>query len=100
MKVTITTLKTSRILKKYRIWTIFTVYKKLSQLIKLIKYTIPLNTQDVYKILCSYSKVYVGQMGHLVMLKMTEHIRHTKNHEINKLVVAKHYAMTSHEKTV
>ncbi|KAL1114834.1 hypothetical protein AAG570_007658 [Ranatra chinensis] len=50
---------------------------------------LPLKTSGVYEILCCCGEKYIGQTGRLVLTRIQEHIRATKNNDM-KLAVAEH----------
>ena len=49
-----------------------------------------LRTPGIYRIPCECGKVYIGQSGWSIQLRIKEHERHTKLVEPNKSAVAEH----------
>jgi hypothetical protein len=60
---------------------------KLSSLLCLVKDHLELRTPGVYRILCEYGRVYIGQTGHSVE---KEHQRHIRLEHPDKSAVAEH----------
>jgi hypothetical protein len=49
------------------------------EVLKYLIYEVLLTKKSgVYKILCSCGKVYIGQMGHHISTRISEHIRDTR----------------------
>jgi len=49
-----------------------------------------LRTPDIYRIRCECGKVYIGQSGRSVQLRITEHERHLRLVQPDKSAVAEH----------
>jgi len=65
-----------RILNKYNIQTVFKPLKKIGQILRNPKdQRLPLSSAGVYKIPCSYGKVYIGETERMVNIRMKEHQR-------------------------
>jgi len=49
-----------------------------------------LRTPDIYKILCECGKVYIGQSGRSIQLRVKEHERYVRLVQPDKSAVAEH----------
>jgi hypothetical protein len=49
-----------------------------------------LRTPGIYKIPCKCGKVYIGQGGHSIQLRIKEHERHIRLAQLDKSAVAEH----------
>jgi hypothetical protein len=63
---------------------------KLSSLLCLIKDHLGLRTPGVYRIPCECGRVYIGQMGHHVDIRLKEHQQHIQLEHPDKSVIAEH----------
>ena len=62
-----------------------------------IKDKIKNETCGVYKLTCECKKVYIGETGRSVMVRMNEHERATRLKHPNQSVVAEHILKTGHK---
>lgn len=92
-----TTDKIGRILKAHNIKPVFKPGRKVRELLRPLKDKLPLSTPGVYKIPCSCGAVYVGETKRTVSTRMKEHMRHTRNCEMEKSAIAEHSCRTSHQ---
>ncbi|XP_054290083.1 uncharacterized protein LOC129005267 [Macrosteles quadrilineatus] len=88
--------KIGRILKKYDITPVYRPLRKINSLLPNGKDKLPLSAPGVYKIPCSCGKVYIGETKRMISTRLKEHIRQTKQENIEKLAVAEHSFTTKH----
>lgn len=88
--------KLGRIFKKHSIKTVFKPPSKIKDFLRPAKDKIPLSTPGVYEIPCSCGDVYIGETKRLISTRVKEHIRSTKNEDIEKSAVALHSHNTKH----
>jgi hypothetical protein len=62
----------------------------LSSLLRLVKDHLGLSTPGVYRIPSECSRVYIGQAGHSVDIRLKEHQRHIRLEHPDKSAVAEH----------
>jgi len=87
-----------RILNKYNIQIIFKLSKKIGQISKNPKdQRPPLSSAGVYIIPCSCGKVYIGETGKMVNIRMKEHQRDVRLKHITQLALSKHNIETGHQ---
>ena len=82
--------KLSRILAKYKIKSVAIPHRKISSYIPPTKDPPGLRTPGIYKIPCECGKVYIGQSGRSVQLRIKEHDRHIRLLQPEKSAVAEH----------
>jgi hypothetical protein len=63
---------------------------KLSSLLRLVKDHLRLRTPGVYRIPCECGRVYIGQTGRSVDIRIKEHQRHIRLNHPDKSAVAEH----------
>jgi hypothetical protein len=63
---------------------------KLSSLLRPVKDHLGLRTPGVYRIPCECGRVYIGQTGHSVDIRLKDHQRHVRLEHPDKLAVAEH----------
>ena len=74
-----------RILNKHNIRTIFKSPEKIGQILRNPKnQTPPLNSAEVYKILCSCEQVYIGETRRMINLRIKKHQRDIRLKHINQ----------------
>jgi len=80
----------SRMLAKYNINSVTIPPKKISSYMPPTKDAPGLRTPGIYKIPCECGKVYIGQSGRSVQLRIKEHERHIRLAQPDKSIVAEH----------
>jgi len=80
----------SRMLVKYNIKSFAIPPKEISSYLPPTKDAPGLRTPDLYKIPCECGKVYIGQSGRSIQLRVKEHARHIRLVQPDKLLVAEH----------
>jgi hypothetical protein len=80
----------SRVLAWHIIKSVGLPHLKLSSLLHLVKDHLGLRTPGVYRIPCECGRVYIGQMGCSVDIKLKEHQWHIKLEHPDKSAVAEH----------
>jgi hypothetical protein len=63
---------------------------KLSSLFRPVKDHLGLRTPGVYRIPCECGRVYIGQTGRSVDIRLKEHQRHIRLEHLDKSAVAEH----------
>jgi hypothetical protein len=79
----------SRVLTRHNIKSVGLPHMKLSILLRPVKDHLGLRTRGVYKIPCECGRVYIGQTGRSVDIRLKEHQRHIRQH-LDKSTVAEH----------
>jgi hypothetical protein len=64
--------------------------RKMSSFLPPVKDKIGLKTPGIYRILCEYGKVYIGQSGRSVYLRFKQHDRHLRLTQTDKSAIAEH----------
>jgi len=77
-------------LAKYNIKSVAIPPRKTSSYTPPTKDAPGLRTPGIYRILCECSKVYIGQSGHSIQLRIKEHGRHIRLDQPDKSAVAEH----------
>jgi hypothetical protein len=80
----------SRVLARHNIKSVDLPRMKLSSLLRLVKDHLGLRTPGVYRILCECGRVYIGQTGRSMDIRLKEHQRHIRLQHPDKSVVAEH----------
>jgi hypothetical protein len=80
----------SRMLARHNIKSVGLPHLKLSSLLRSVKDHLGLRTSEVYKIPCERSRVYIGQTGRSVDIRLKEHQRHIRLEHPDKSAVAQH----------
>jgi len=57
----------------------------------------PLSSAGVYKIPCSYGKVYIEETGKMVNIRMKQHQRDVRLKHITQSALSEHNIETSHQ---
>jgi len=83
-------------LAKYNIKSVAIPPKKISSYMPPTKDAPGLRTPGIYKIPCECSKVYIGQSGRSLQLRIKEHERHIRLAQPDKLAVAEHIFNQDH----
>jgi hypothetical protein len=77
----------SRMLPKHNIKSIQLAMKKISNYFTPVKDAMGLKTPGIYSIPCECGKVYIGQRGHSIQIRIKEHERHIRLAQIEKSAV-------------
>jgi predicted GIY-YIG superfamily endonuclease len=64
--------------------------RKISNFLPPVKDELGLKTPDIYRIPCECGKVYIGQSGRSVHLRVKEHDRHLRLAQTDKSAIAEH----------
>jgi len=80
----------SRILAKYNIKSFALPPRKISSYMPPTKHAPGLRTPDIYRIRCECGKVYIGQSGRSIQLRIKDHERHVTLVQPDKSGVAEH----------
>jgi hypothetical protein len=80
----------SRMLARYNIKSVALLPKKISSYMPPTKDTTGLRTPGFYKIPCECGKVYIGQSGRSIQLRIKEHKRHIRLVQPDKPAVTEH----------
>ena len=80
----------SRMLAKHNIKSVALPPRKISSYLPPVKDALGLKTPGIYKIPCECGKVYVGQSGRSIHLRIKEHDRHIRLAQPDKSAVAEH----------
>ena len=80
----------SRMLAKYNIKSVTIPPRKISSYMPPTKEAPGLRTPGIYRISCECGKVYIGQSGRSIQLRIKEHERHMRLVPPNKSAVAEH----------
>ena len=80
----------SRMLPKHNIKSVALPPRKISSYLPPVKDALGLKTPGIYKIPCECGKVYVGQSGRSIHLRIKEHDRHIRLAQPDKSAVAEH----------
>lgn len=80
----------SRMLAKHNINSIAIPPRKISSYLPTVKDAVGLKTPGVYSIPCECGKVYIGQSGRSIHLRIKEHDRHIRLAQPDKSAVAEH----------
>ncbi|XP_018566090.1 uncharacterized protein LOC108907059 [Anoplophora glabripennis] len=88
--------KIGRLLKKRNINTVFSTVRQVAAAFPKTCNNDQLQGPGVYSIPCSCGKVYIGQTGRHINMRLKEHKSHLKNNNWEKSAVAKHRADTGH----
>jgi hypothetical protein len=80
----------SRVLARHSIKSVGLPHMKLSSLLRPVKDHPGLRTPGVYRIPCECGRVYIGQTGRSVDIRIKEHQRHIRLNHPDKSAVAEH----------
>jgi hypothetical protein len=69
---------------------------KLSSLLHPVEDHLGLRTPGVYRIPCECGRVYIGQTGYSVDIKLKEHQRHIRLEHLDELAIAEHSINQGH----
>jgi len=83
-------------LAKYNIKSVAIPLKKISSYMPPTKDAQVLRTPGIYKIPCECGKVYIGQSGRSVQLRIKQHERHIRLAQHDKSAVAEHSFNQNH----
>jgi hypothetical protein len=86
----------SRMLAKYNIKSVAIPHTKIASYLQQVKDAIGLKTPGIYKIPCECGKVYIGQSGQSIHLRIKEHDRHIRLAQPDKSAVAEHSLNQDH----
>jgi predicted GIY-YIG superfamily endonuclease len=64
--------------------------KKISNYLPPVKGAVRLKTPGIYSIPCECGKVYIGQSGRSIQIRIKEHVRHIRLAQTEKSTVAEH----------
>jgi hypothetical protein len=78
----------SRVLARHIIKFVDLPHMKLSSLLHPVKDHLGLRTPGVYRIPCECSRVYIGQTGRSVDIRLKEHLRHIRLEHPDKSTIA------------
>jgi hypothetical protein len=70
--------------------------KKISNYLPLVKDALGLRTPGICSIPCGCSRVYIGQSGRSIRIRIKEHIRHIRLAQTDKSAVAEHNITHDH----
>jgi transposase len=79
-----------RVLARHNIKSVGLPHTKLSSLLRPVKDHFGLRTPGVYRIPCECGRVYIGQTGRSVDIRLKEHQRHIRLEHLDKSAVAEH----------
>lgn len=82
--------KIGNILKRASIKTYFKPMKKMSQYLRPVKSSIPLQSAGVYKLDCECGLSYVGQTKRSIATRVKEHVADVKHRRCNRSAVCEH----------
>jgi hypothetical protein len=80
----------SRVLAQHNIKSVGLPHVKLSSLLCPIKDHVGLRTPGIYRIPYKCGRVYIGEKGRSVDIRLKEHQRHIRLEHLDKLAIAKH----------
>jgi hypothetical protein len=80
----------SRMLAKHNIKSVALPPRKISSYLPPVKDAVGLKTPGIYRIPCECGKVYIGQSGRSIHLRIKEHDRHIRLAQPDKSAVAEH----------
>jgi hypothetical protein len=80
----------SRVLARHNIKSVGLPHMKLSSLLRPVKDHLGLRTPGVYRIHCECGRVYTGQTGRSVDIRLKEHQRHIRLQHPDKSAIAEH----------
>jgi hypothetical protein len=80
----------SRVLARHNIKSVGLPHMKLSSLLSPVKDHLGLRTPGAYRIPCECGRVYIGQTGRSVDIRIKEHQRPTRLDHLDKSTVAEH----------
>jgi len=80
----------SRMLAKHNIKSVALPPRKISSYLPPVKDALGLRTLGVYSIPCECGRVYIGQSGQSVQIRIKEHNRHIRRAQTDKSAVAEH----------
>jgi hypothetical protein len=80
----------SRMLTKLNVKSIPLPRKKISNYLPPVKDAVGLKTPGIYSIPCECGKVYIGQSGRSIQIRIKEHERHIRLAQTEKSAVAEH----------
>jgi predicted GIY-YIG superfamily endonuclease len=83
-------------LAKHNIKSVALPPRKIVSYFLLVKDSLGLKTPGVYSIPCECGRVYIGQSGRSVHLRIKEHNRHIRLAQSNKSAVAEHRINNDH----
>jgi len=83
-------------LAKYNIKSVAIPPRKISSYMLPTKHAPGLRTPDIYRIPCECGKVYIGQSGRSIQLRIKEHKRHMRLVQPDKSAVAEHSLNHNH----
>jgi hypothetical protein len=78
----------SRVLARHNTISVGLTHMKLSSLLRPPTDHLGLKTAGVYKILCESGRIYIGQTGHSVDIRLKEHQRHIRPDHPEKSAIA------------
>lgn len=79
-----------KILKRYKIKTIFRPPQKIRQYLRSVKDNVPLQSPGVYAVPCSCGHFYIGQTKRSIGVRLKEHIKAVQNESPNKSAICEH----------
>jgi hypothetical protein len=80
----------SRMLAKHNIKSVALPPRKIFSYLPPVKDALGLRTPGIYSIPCECGKVYIGQSGRSIQLRIKEHNRHRRLEQPDKSAVAEH----------
>ena len=80
----------SRMLAKHNIKSVALPLRKISSYLPPVKDAVGLRTAGLYSIPCECGRVYIGQSGRSIQLRIKEHDRHIRLAQPDKSAVAEH----------
>jgi hypothetical protein len=80
----------NRMLAKLNINSVALPPRKISSYLPPVKDELGLKTPGIYRIPCECGKVYIGQSGRTVQLRVKEHDRHLRLAQTDKSAIAEH----------
>jgi hypothetical protein len=87
----------SRVLSKHNIKTVGLPPQKFSSFPRPVKDYLALKTPGIYSIPCQCRKVYIGQTGHSVEMRVKEHHRHIRLQHTEKSALAEYSISLGHQ---
>jgi hypothetical protein len=70
--------------------------RKIFSYLPLVEYALGLSTPGIYNIPCECGRVYIGQSGRSIQVRMKEHSRHIRLAHTDKSAVAEHSINRDH----
>jgi hypothetical protein len=80
----------SRVLARHNVRSVGLPRMELSSLLRPVKDHLGLRTPGIYRIPCECGRVYIGQTGRSVDIRLKEHQRHTRLEHLDKSAIAEH----------